>query len=332
MQEQASQSPPSQDSQEHNNADNGSGISGADDTVGRSLQDSVRQLEREHSEQQAKERPQEGQEDQQEQSVKRAPPQPKASAFAALHREKIQVAQEKQALAAQKQEIEQARKMIENAKRSPADAVKAMGYESMKEFLEKVADSGGEMTPEQQKIWDLEERLAAREKAEEEQRSAYQEQQESAKYQQEVAQWHKSIRDYVTEPDSHWANSLVSLEGQEGQVLALIQEQHAQYGENLDLNEALEVALDKVNKHLEKQMRQGIAQIAANPRGQAILNEIVGSVKNNQRSPSNRAQKPSGLTSQVRNETTERRSTKDLSLDEMIELSAAQLRREQARF
>lgn len=324
MQEQASQSPaPNQDNQPSDGQEN--------DGHSATLEQNVRQLEREHTEREVKERP-EGQEEQQEQSVKRAPPQPKASAFAALHREKIQVAQEKQALAAQKQELEQARKMIENAKRSPADAIKAMGYESMKEFLEKVADSGGEMTPEQQKIWDLEERLAAREKQEEEQRAQWQEQQESAKYQQEVAQWHKSIREYVTEPNSPWSNTLVSLEGQEGQVLSVIQEQHAEYGEQLDLNEAIEVALERVNKNLEKQMRQGIAQIAANPRGQAILNEIIGSVKAPvSRSPSNRA-KPSGLTSQVRNETSERRPERELSLEEMLERNTAILKREQSRF
>lgn len=324
MQEQASQSPaPQQDSQpsEH---DNGRGTE-----LSRAFEQQERESERQESRHQVNTDTDEsarGKDDKRAQ-----PPQPKASAFAALHKQQVQLATEKQALAAQKQELEQARKYIENAKRSPADAIKAMGYESMKEFLEKVADSGGEMTAEQQKIWDLEERLAAREKQEEEQRAQYQEQQEAAKYQQEVANWHSTIRQYVTEPDSPWSNSLVALEGQEAQVLSVIQEQHAQYGEGLDLNEALEVALDRVNKHLEKQMRQGIAQIAANPRGQAILNEIVGNVKTPQRSQSSRA-KPNGLTSEVRNETTERRSDKELSLDEMLERNTQLLRREHARF
>lgn len=291
-------------------------------SLNQSLEESVKQLEQEHTQQELASAQQEEQE---AKEPKRQVPQPKASHFAALHRQQVQLVKEKQAFAAEKAELQKQIKALENAKRSPADAIRAMGYESVEKFLEQIASSGGEMTPEQQKIWELEERLAARERQEEEQRKILQEQQESAKYQQEVANWHNSIREYVSDPDGPWANTLVSLGGQEPAVLQLLQQQHEQYGDELDIAQGLELALDTVNKQLEKQMRQGIAQIVAHPRGRAILEEITGSVK-----PASQKARPQslGITNAARNETKPKPKYENLSVDDTLQQAIQQLRRE----
>lgn len=243
-------------------------------------------------------------------------PVPKASVLASIHRREQALVQRQQEMAKREAEIASKEEIFNKGKHTPFEALKLLGYEDPKAFMERIMETGGEWTPEQQKIYELEQRLSEREKLEKERETVAAQEKQTQEYQRLVDNWHTEIAQY-TKQSPKWQESIVSIPGTEATVFEVIQEHYRETGERMEFDEALET----VAQNMEGTFNNALQQIAANPRGRAILEEFAAKLApDGKRSKSTPAHKQ-GLSSTVRNQP---RSAppEDLDLDQAVAANA----------
>ena len=251
------------------------------------------------------------------------PPVPTAAQWANLNRREQEFQRKQQEFAKERQEFEKREAAIKKGKTSTWEALKALGFENKKEFLERLAETGGEATPEQQEIYELKEWKAKQERELAERTKAEAEAKKAEEYNQSVAAWHQDIAQYVKGND-RWRDSLVSLQGHEAQVFQVIQDHYQKEGQQLPYD----TALDQVNSAMEKQLTDSLQAIAGTARGRAIIQDLVNKSTPDAKRGKQLPAQPKGLTSSVR-ATPAPESPQDLSLDEALERNIAWIRSQQ---
>ena len=264
------------------------------------------------------ERP-DGEVDKSSEGEPKEPPVPKASQWASLNRREQELVRKTQELNKQKAELESASAALRKGKTSTWEALKALGFEDKNEFLQHLAETGGEPTPEQVEIQELKAWKAKQEQAAQEAAKQAAEEKKAQEYRESVAGWHSHIAQYIKDSEP-LRDSLVALEGNEAKVFQVIQDHYQREGEQLDFG----VAATQVNEKLEKEFTEALSKIAQNSRGRAIIEELATkSLPVAKRGKLATAQ-PKGLSSSVRTLTAPD-PRPDLSLDEAVNQNAAWL-------
>lgn len=196
------------------------------------------------------------------------PSQPKSSAWASLHKKQVEFQQQRDAFNKEKAEIEKVKSLIENAKTDRLSALEALGYTDVKAFVEGLVEDGGRMTPERQKVLELEKKIADRERREQEEIQTRKQQEQAAASRAQLDALHNQVVQTIKE---HHAESLASIDGSSQ---AIMQELDRLAGENGVMPD-IATAIKNVSDNYEKNFRT----ILENPRARAIAQELLASSK-----------------------------------------------------
>ena len=234
-------------------------------------------------------------------AAKPAPePAPKATAWAALRRREQQLVQKQQEWSksheAELAAVKEFQQLKARAKDDPFAALKALGHEDGRAFLERIAETGGKMTPEQIRIADLESQLQTDRAAREEAQTKYQEQVQQQQLQQNLDSWHKDIHNYIT-TDPEFASSIVNVEGTAPAVFEVMQKHYQETGgERMEYRDAVKA----VESQMEAKVSGMLNELVGNKRGLAMFHELASKL-NKPASASKKA--PSGINSRISNHT-----------------------------
>lgn len=193
---------------------------------------------------------------------------PKASAWASFNKQKKDFESQRQQFAQEREELTRVKGILENAKHDRLAALEAMGYTDLKEFIQSVADDGGRITPERQKILELEKKMAERERQETEQRQQWEQQQHQNAQRQQLDALHNQVVQTIKE---NYNDQLVAIDGSSQAVMQEMDRLAGENGVMPDISEAIE--------NIQKQQEARFAQILENPRAQALAMQILKSSK-----------------------------------------------------
>lgn len=206
------------------------------------------------------------------------PQGPKSSAWASLHKQKLELQQQRDAFAKDRAETARIKALIDNAKQDRLSALEALGYTDVKSFIQGLVEDGGRMTPERAKVLELEKKIADRERQEQEQREAYQKEQQTAQQRAQLDSLHNQVLQQIKQSHNE---SLVSIDGSSQMVMQEMDRLAGETGVMPDISQAIENVAQSHEKHLK--------QILENPRAQAIARELLASHKTAPNAPRQKA-------------------------------------------
>ncbi len=186
--------------------------------------------------------------------------------------------------------------MFKQGKYSPFEALKLVGYDDPQKFIELVAENGGEWTPEQKKIAELEEWKANQTRVEEERRKQADEEAQTQQYKQLVDSWHTDIAKSIKGSEK-WSKSLLAIPGTEASVFQVIQDHYANTGERMDYDSACE----NVAQRMDSEVKNAIRTVAGTARGLELIKEYVASLEPQQTKRGKQTAQQRGLSPNVRN-------------------------------
>lgn len=246
-------------------------------------------------------------------------PQPKASQWANLNRKEQELARKQQEFVKQKAELEAATQALRKGKTNTWEALKALGFEDKKAFLEHIAKTGGEASPEQQKIAELEAWKERQESQIAEREKLAKEEAQANEYRSQVDAYKKGIAQYVKQSEK-WKDTVVALDGNEQAVFQVMQDHYLKEGEELTYDEAIE----QVNTGMESELQVALNKLAQTARGRAIMSEFASkSLPDALKRGKSTARTPGISNTTIAR--TEAAPQDALSLDEAIEQNAAWL-------
>ncbi len=196
------------------------------------------------------------------------PDKPKSSAWASLHKQKVEFQAQRDAFAKEKAEVDKVKSMLENAKTDRLSALEALGYTDIKEFIDGLVEDGGRMTPERKKVLELERKLTERENKEKEYNEQAQREHATRQQQQQLDRIHSEVVQKIT---ADYADSLVSIEGGSQEVMQEMDRLAGENGVMPDISEAV--------ANVQKRYEENFQKILGNPRAQQIALEIFKSNK-----------------------------------------------------
>lgn len=193
---------------------------------------------------------------------------PKSSAWASLHKQKVEFQAQRDAFAKEKAEVDKVKSLLENAKTDRLSALEALGYTDIKEFIDGLVEDGGRMTPERKKVLELERKLHEREQKEKE---YHDNQQREIASKQQQAQLDRIHNEVVQKINADYADSLVSIEGGSQEVMQEMDRLAGENGVMPDISEAV--------ANVQKRYEENFQKILGNPRAQQIALDIFKSNK-----------------------------------------------------
>lgn len=196
------------------------------------------------------------------------PDKPKSSAWASLHKQKVEFQAQRDAFAREKAEVDKVKSLLENAKTDRLSALEALGYTDIKEFIDGLVEDGGRMTPERKKVLDLERRLHEREEKERLSHEETQRQQATRQQQQQLDRIHNEV---VQKINADYSDSLVSIEGGSQEVMQEMDRLAGENGVMPDISEAV--------SNVQKRYEENLQKILGNPRAQQIALNLFKSNK-----------------------------------------------------
>lgn len=158
-----------------------------------------------------------------------------ARRFSDLAKRNRELVQKEQELKAREESLSPLRSAIGEAKKNPLKVLEAAGltYEEITEFILSDGESVSESPTVESKLQALEEKLSAKERAEEEARQ----QEANSKVQAQISAFKENIREAASSPEFE----LVHTMEQHDLVYDVILQHHATHGEVLPINEALKL-------------------------------------------------------------------------------------------
>lgn len=193
---------------------------------------------------------------------------PKSSAWASLHKQKVDLQSQRDAFLKEKAEIDKFKSILENAKTDRLSALEAMGYTDIKSFIDGLVEDGGRMTPERKKVLELERKLQERENQEKEQYERFQKDKANKAQAAELDRIHNQV---VQKINADYADSLVSIEGGSREVMQEMDRLAGEHGVMPDIAEAV--------ANVQKRYEENFQKILGNPRARQIALDIFKSNK-----------------------------------------------------
>jgi hypothetical protein len=181
---------------------------------------------------------------------------PKSAAWAELHKEKKAVFAERQAMKAEQARVKARDAEFEAAKDDKVAALKLLGYEDPKAFLEEIADTGGKLTAEGKIARQVQKELAEL-KAERAAEIAERTKSEDAKAYQAGVDNHMKNIDSVIKSDPKLSKSLVALDGGKEAILEVMRDHYAKTaqdgaeGEVMPYAKAAEIVDNNYKKQID---------------------------------------------------------------------------------
>lgn len=193
---------------------------------------------------------------------------PKSSAWASLHKQKVEFQAQRDAFAKERAEVDKVKSLLENAKTDRLSALEALGYTDIKEFIDGLVEDGGRMTPERKKVLELERKLTERENKEREQNENQQREHATRQQQAQLDRIHGEV---VQKINADYADSLVSIEGGSQEVMQEMDRLAGENGVMPDISEAV--------ANVQKRYEENFQKILGNPRARQIALDIFKSNK-----------------------------------------------------
>lgn len=191
--------------------------------------------------------------------------------------------------------VEEFDRLKARAKDDPFTALRALGHEDGRKFLEMIAETGGKMTPEQQRIYELEQQVnedrAARAKAQEE----AQQQAEERTRSEQLRAWHTDIEKYMSQ-EPEFKDSIANVPNVAPAVFDVMQAHYSETGERMPYKQAV----TQVAQNIESRVGTMLQELSGNKRGQQLLLEYAS--KLNKPAPASK-KAPLGITQRISNST-----------------------------
>lgn len=226
---------------------------------------------------------------------------------------------EKKELLAQREEVEQWHKLKKRGRSSPFEALKALGWESAEEFLTSVAENGGKMSPEAERLAELEERLAKKEAEEKEYKERFQEEQLNRQREERIAEAKSAVAGAI-QANPEWKGTLISKYSDD--VFSVLQNHFLETEEELPLADAVK----KTQDLLHNRLRNILDEAVSSDDGRKIFEEFTAKLK-----PSRAAQVKSPTYQQPKRTTQAHSEPSVRSIEDEIDAAARKLTTEQRR-
>lgn len=216
----------------------------------------------------------------------------------------------------QLQALEQWNKLKGRSKHDVEAAAKALGFSDLKELLERVAESGGKMTPEQERLYELEQQLDAEKQAREEARKEIETRTQQEQIAQNTQKWHQSIEKYIADTPEY-KDSLAGIKDVAPAVFQVMQQHYQEHEEQMPYGEAVK----QVSDQLETRITSMLDELVSNKRGLELFTELAS--KLNKPAPASK-KAPPGITQRISNSTGAKRNI-PLRFDETLDEAASWL-------
>lgn len=202
------------------------------------------------------------------------------------------------------------------AKEDPFEALKSLGYEDARKFLEHIAETGGRMTPEQKRIAELEATVHADRAERERLQQEAEEQAQQQRAEEQTKHWHTEIGKFVRS-DDELKDGLANVPGVEPAIFQVMQAHYAETEEQMPFKDAAKI----VEKQLEEKVNAMLNDIVANKRGREVFNAIAAKI--NKPAPASK-KAPQGITQSISNSTSAKR-TRSPRFEEALDGAASWL-------
>lgn len=186
------------------------------------------------------------------------------------------------------------------AKEDVFEALKMLGHDDPRKFLEHVAETGGRLTPEQKRIAELEQMVQADRAEREKAQSEFQQRQEQEQLEARTQQWHASIAEQIKD-DPELKEGLAAVSGVEPAIFQVMQAHYAETEEVMPVRDAAKI----VEKNLEDRVTTMLNDIVSNKRGREVFATIAAKI--NKPAPASK-KAPQGITQRISNSTGAKRT------------------------
>lgn len=245
--------------------------------------------------------------------------------YAKLHKKNKELFAREQQLKSQEAKYRQLEDTLANVKDDPAALLELAGFSDIREFVERLAEDGGRLTPERRQLKELQKKFDDAERARTEEREAQTQAQaqetETRQYKAAVDKVNSDIVSFIKTNESKY--SMLSLEGGSQMVFQELQAHYRKTAGEDGVGETLplEKAVQAVNARVEGNLRK----LVDNAQVRAIIEDAL-KAKSFQPGAAS-TQQPKTLTSAVRSGTASGQAGKLKDDEQLLAEATAFLKR-----